>query len=274
MMNLNHALTLLARNPDAPLDLAELALTLARDEYPDLDVEAYLSELAGMAREARAYIGGNLEARVTGLCRFLFHEMGFHGNSQEYYDPRNSYLNDVLDRRTGIPITLSAVAIAVANRAGMDVAGVGLPGHFIAKANADGREVLFDPFHGGRILVPDQCEQLVLRVTGKDFVASPEALRASDLASLVFRMFSNLKAVYFSDRDFGRATRVTQRLLQLRPNDPVLLRDLGTALLHGGQPGPAIDSLTAYLAARPDASDVLLVQELLKQSKQMVARWN
>src|SRR5260370_41619798 len=125
MMNLDHALSLLARDPAAPLDLAELALTLARDEYADLDVEAYLAELDGMAREAQAYLGGNLEARVRGLCRYLFHEMGFHGNANAYYDPRNSYLNDVLDRRTGIPITLSAVAIAVGKRAGLDVAGVG-----------------------------------------------------------------------------------------------------------------------------------------------------
>src|SRR5260370_20352524 len=152
MMNLDHALSLLARDPDAPLDLAELALTLARDECPELDVEAYLAELDGMAREAQAYLGGGLEARVRGLCRYLFHEMGFRGNSQAYYDPRNSYFNEVLDRRTGIPITLSAVAMAVGNRAGLEVVGVGLPGHFVAKAVANGREVFFDPFHGGRVL--------------------------------------------------------------------------------------------------------------------------
>src|SRR5437588_7561248 len=122
-MDLDAALTLLARDPGAPLDLAELALELARDEYPKLDVEAYLSELEGMAHEARTYLRGDLEARVTGLCRYLFHEMGFRGNQQEYYDPRNSYFNQVLDRRTGIPLTLSAVAMAVGRRAGLEVAG-------------------------------------------------------------------------------------------------------------------------------------------------------
>src|SRR5580704_10046281 len=144
-MNLDHALNLLARDPTAPLDLAELALKLARDEYPDLDVEAYLGELDGMAREARTYLRGSLPTRVHGFCRFLFHELGFRGNAQTYYDPRNSYFNEVLDRRTGIPISLSAVAIAIANRAGLQVAGVGLPGHFIAKAVGDGQEVFFDP---------------------------------------------------------------------------------------------------------------------------------
>src|SRR6516165_1911021 len=140
-MNLDVSLALLAEDPAAALDLAELSLQLARDEYPDLDVDAYLSELAGMAHEARAYVRGDLEARVAGLCRYLFHEMGFRGNAQDYYDPRNSYLNQVLDRRTGIPISLSAVAMAVGARAGLEVVGVGLPGHFVVKAVDAGHEV-------------------------------------------------------------------------------------------------------------------------------------
>src|SRR5262245_6999856 len=128
-MDLDAALTLLSREPEAPLDLAELALWLARDEYPDLDVEGYLAELAAMAREARTYLRGDLAARVAGLCRYLFHELGFRGNTREYYDARNSYLNQVFDRRTGIPISLSAVTMAIGGRAGLAVAGVGLPGH-------------------------------------------------------------------------------------------------------------------------------------------------
>ncbi len=274
MMNLDHALTLLARDPAAPLDLAELALMLARDEYPDLDVAAYLSELDGMAREAQAYLGGSLEARVHGLCRYLFHEMGFHGNSQHYYDPRNSYFNEVLDRRTGIPITLSAVALAVGQRVGLDVVGVGLPGHFIAKARAGGREVFFDPFHGGRVLEPEQCEQLVRQATGRDFKATAMTLRGCFLGPLVYRLLSNLKAIYLSDGDFGRAVRVIERLLQLSPDDPVQLRDLGAAFVEDGQPGRALGPLGAYLAARPDANDAAAVRQLLQQAQNAVARWN
>src|SRR5439155_3579704 len=136
------------------VDLAEVALLLARDEYPELDVEAYLGELTALAREARTRLRGGLEARTRGLCRYLFHDLGFRGNARDYYDPRNSYFNEVLDRRTGIPISLSAVALAVGDRAGLTLAGVGLPGHFVVKAvDADG-EVLFDPFHGGRVLTP------------------------------------------------------------------------------------------------------------------------
>jgi regulator of sirC expression with transglutaminase-like and TPR domain len=137
-MNLDTALTVLADDPAAPLDLAELALELAREEYPTLDVEAVLAELAALAREVRPRLRGGLRARVESLVRYLFHDLGFRGNERDYYDPRNSYLNDVLDRRLGMPITLSMIAMAVGTRAGLEVTGVGLPGHFIARATARG----------------------------------------------------------------------------------------------------------------------------------------
>src|SRR5580704_12111916 len=106
-MELDGALALLADQPDCSLDVAELALLLARDEYPALDVDGYLSEIDAMAHEAQRYVRGSLEARVRGLCRYLFHEMGFHGNIRDYYDPASSYFHLVLERRTCIPITLS-----------------------------------------------------------------------------------------------------------------------------------------------------------------------
>jgi regulator of sirC expression with transglutaminase-like and TPR domain len=271
-MDLDAVLTQLARDPAAPFDLAELALRLARDEYADLDVDAYLSELNGMAHEARAYLRGGLEASVHGLCRYLFHEMGFRGNVQHYYDARNSYFNQVLDRRTGIPITLSAVAMAVGTRAGLSVVGVGLPGHFIAKAKAGAEEVLFDPFHGGRPLTPEQCEQLVFQVTGKTFHATRTALEAVPLGLIVQRMLNNLKGVYLQESDYGRAVRVIARLRQLAPEDPLQRRDLGIALLHAGQPGQAIDHLMAYLATTP--SDAEAMRRLLAQARSDVARWN
>jgi regulator of sirC expression with transglutaminase-like and TPR domain len=273
-MELDRALDQLAHDAAAPLDVAELALSLARDEYSKLDVEAYLSELAGMAHEAKTYLRGNLEARVFGLCRYLFHEMGFRGNIQDYYDPRNSYLNEVLDRRTGLPITLSVVAMAVGERAGLQVEGVGLPGHFVAKASADGREVLFDPFHGGRQLTPEDCENLVQQVTGISFHATPERLRPIPMQMLAIRLLTNLKGVYLRQDDFVRAARVIERLRQLSPDDIVQRRDLGVSLLHAGQAGRAIDHLAAYLAADPMRPDADTVQQLLNRAYKDVGRWN
>jgi len=273
-MNLDAALDLLAREPTAPLDVAELALHLARDEYPDLDVEAHLGELNAMAHEARTYLRGDLRSRVTGLCRYLFHEMGFRGNTRDYYDARNSYLNVVLERRTGIPISLSAVAIAVGTRAGLEVVGVGLPGHFVVKAVENGEDVVFDPFHGGRLLAPTDCEHLVTQITEQPFEATPEHLRAVPLGVTVQRMLNNLKGVYLRQGDFRRAVRVMERLLQLVPDDPLQCRDLGASFLQMGQPGKAIDLLSAYLSAVPAAEDAETVRQLLQQAQNSVAGWN
>ena len=273
-MNVDTALAHLSLDPTAPLDLAELALYLARDEYPDMDVEACLSELAGMAHEAKRYQRGDLDARVTGLCRYLFHDLGFRGNQAEYYDPRNSYFNQVLERRTGIPITLSMIAIAVGHRAGLEVMGIGLPGHFITKALLDDQEILFDPFHGGRRLSAEQCERLVEKLTGDPFKVTPSTLEPMPLGHIIARMLTNLKAIYLRDGDFARAARTIERLRQLVPDDPYQRRDLGISLLNTGQPGRAIDHLAAYLQAVPADEDTDSLRRLLHQAESQVARWN
>jgi regulator of sirC expression with transglutaminase-like and TPR domain len=273
-MDLDLMLRRLATDPFSPTDPGEIALALARDEYTHLDTEAYLNELAGMAREARPYLRGDLEARVRGLCRYLFHDQGFRGNLKNYYDARNSYLNEVLDRRTGIPITLVVVAMAVGGRAGLPIAGVGLPGHFVAKAYEGGREVLFDPFHGGRLLTPDDCERLVEQSAGISFTANRRSLRAVPPGLIVQRLLSNLKGIYLASEDLERATRVISRLCQISPADAIQRRDLGATLIRAGKPGPAINHLSAYLSAAPSASDAAAVQRLLGQAKSIVSRWN
>lgn len=273
-MDLDVTLGRLATDPSAPLDPGEVALALARDEYPNLDTEAYVNELAAMAREARAYVRGDLTARVRGLCRYLFHDQGFRGNVKDYYDARNSYLNQVLDRRTGIPITLSVVAMSVGNRAGLNVTGVGLPGHFVAKVSDDAREVIFDPYHGGRLLTPEDCERIVGQTAGTPFEANAVTLRAVPPGRIVQRMLMNLKGIYLAGDDFGRAVRVMQRLCQLDPGDRSQRRDLGATLLRSGKPGEAIDHLDAYLTGSPAATDQVAVRNLLRQARAEVARWN
>jgi regulator of sirC expression with transglutaminase-like and TPR domain len=272
-MDLDTTLNVLASKPKTRVDLAEIALLLAKDEYPDLDVDAYLSQLGAMAHESKRYLTGGLEARVAGLCRYLFHDMGFRGNMQNYYDPRNSYLNEVLERRTGIPITLSVGVMAVGSRAGLEIVGIGLPGHFIVKAVENGHELLFDPFHGGRQLTLEQCEHVVEQATGQPFHICPESLRAAAPGLIVQRILTNLKNIYLNAKDFPRAIRVIERLLQLKPLDSLERRDLGICLTQTGRFGLAIDHLSAYLefsAANGDDS----IRRLLEQAKTEVARWN
>jgi regulator of sirC expression with transglutaminase-like and TPR domain len=273
-MNLDAALALLSEDMAAPLDVAEVALRLGQDEYPDLDVEAYLGEIKAMAHEAKGYVRGSLEARVHGLCRYLFHDLGFHGNTQEYYDPANSYLHLVLERRTGIPISLSAVTMAIGSRVGLNIRGVGLPGHFVVKAVENGQEIIFDPFHGGRVLTAVDCENLVRQVTGQDFRAGEETFQAMPLGFMVLRMLNNLKGIYLKGNDYARAIRVMERMIQLQPDEPDLRRDLGTSLLHAGQAGRAIDHLADYLAAFPKADDADVVRLLLKEARAYVAGLN
>lgn len=273
-MDLDAALNWLGLNPGEPLDLAELALLLARDEYPSLDIEAHLNELSGMAHEVRRYLRGSLAAQVHGLCRYLFHEMGFHGNQSEYYDPRNSYFNQVLERRTGLPITLSLLAMAVGNRAGLEVAGIGLPGHFVVKAMDGLEEVIFDPFHGGRQLTLGQCETLVEQITGEPYRATAESLRPELPGRMLFRVLTNLKLVYFRSHDYRRALRVIGRLRQLAPHDLTQRRDLAVSLLETGEPGKALDHLTVYLSQAVKPADQAKVEELLQRARTEVARWN
>ncbi len=273
-LQLDAALKLLARDPAAPLDLAELALLLARDEFPDLDVEAHLNELAAMAREAAPYLRGHLAHQVQGLCRYLFHEMGFRGNQQNYYDPRNSYFNQVLERRMGIPISLSAVTMAVGSRAGLHISGIGLPGHFIVQAKGRGDEILIDPFHGGRILSLADCEVLVQQATGTSVEASPLSLEPIPLGLMLQRMLNNLKAIYLKSNDWPRSIRVLERLCQLCPEDVVHRRDLGVCFIRHGQPGKAIDHLRTYLEHAAEADDAEQVRATLNVALKTVAQWN
>src|SRR5262245_10881950 len=271
---LDSLLEQLAQDPAADVDLAAVALHLAVDEYPDLDVAVYLDRVADLADRARPYLGGSLEECVTGLCRFLFEDEGFAGNTDHYYDPRNSHLNEVLDRKLGIPITLCVLAMAIGRHVELNIVGVGLPGHFVAKAVRDGEEVLFDPFHGGDVLTPESCEELVTAVTGRSFPITPELLAAMPTGLIVVRMLNNLRSIYTQQEDFSRVARVLVRLRQLVPSDEALRRDLGAALLRSGKAGPAIDHLRAYLEAIPHAADVEEVRTLLGRALADVARWN
>jgi regulator of sirC expression with transglutaminase-like and TPR domain len=273
-MDLHHTLQTLAADPEAAVDLFELGLHLAADEYPDLDIPTCLSRLDDLADRLDPRLAGPLPDRVAELARFLFDDEGFVGNEADYYDPRNSYLNDVLDRRLGIPLTLSLVAVAVGGRCGLDVAGVGLPGHFVAKATAGDAEVIFDPFHGGRVLDRAECAELVRAVTGQPFAATDAAVRACPPGLVAVRMLSNLKGIYLKRGDFGRAARTMTRLVTLLPDDPTQRRDLGVTLVHAGRPGAALDHLLAYLQVAPDAADHDAVAEFRKRALAAVARWN
>lgn len=273
-MKLSSALSALAADPSVSTDLARVALLIARDAYSQMNPRSYLRRIDRLADLLRPRLRGSLAARTAELSSFLFEECGFVGNTEHYYDPRNSYLNKVLDRQVGLPIALSVLAIGVGTRAGLNVVGVGLPGHFVAKAIEGDEEVLFDPFNGGQFLDVEACEALVGGITGRAFEATPEALAPTPPGAIVARMLQNLKTAYLADRAYSRAARVTCRLAQLLPHDPSQRRDIGVLLVQADQPGRAIDHLRHYLQAEPNAEDVPDVQKFLLKALGEVSRWN
>lgn len=265
---------MLGRDPAVDVDIAAVALELARDEYPELQPAGYLAELDRLATELLPRLNGDLANDASALCEMLFIEEGYRGDAERYYDPENSYLNRVMDRRLGLPITLSILAVAVGRRAGLHVEGVGLPGHYIARL-VRGREVaLFDPFHGGNLLTVSDCEELVERATGQEFTATLDDLSGAPTGATIRRLLTNLKGVYLRQGLFPRAARVIRRILQIEPGNSLERRDLGVCLIQCGRPGPAIDQLRCYLESSPASADATLVRKLLRQARAEVAKWN
>ena len=238
-------------------DAIEAGLLVAAEEYAGLDVEREAGRIRLVAAEAARRAAGvtNPFARLDAVHSLVFDELGFRGNEQDYNDPRNSFLNEVLDRRLGNPLSLSMLWIEVARAAGFDCKGVGLPGHFVSRATYGGRTVLVDAFHGGAVLSEDDCRQLVARTTGRPSLFRREMLRGTDERAMIARMLLNLKHIYVKAEDYERALSVVERLLLLNPTDAGELRDRGFLNAHLGRAGAALTDLERYLEKTPHARD-------------------
>jgi regulator of sirC expression with transglutaminase-like and TPR domain len=242
---------------DGPFELLEAAFWVAAEEYPDLDVEHGVQRVRLLSAEGarRVHLLGNPFARLDGLQTYLYGELGFHGNEDAYDDPRNSYINEVLDRHTGIPLTLSVLFMEVAAAAGFETRGIGLPGHFVIRVTHEDRSILVDPYHGGRVITIEDCRQLVARTTGRPSLFRKELLEGIDERTTLTRMLLNLKHLYLKKEDHLRALSTVERLLMINPDDPTEIRDRGFLNAQLGRPGEAVADLESYLAASPAAPD-------------------
>ena len=221
------AFAALARRPDPDIPLAETALWVAAEEYPSLDVAGYLDRLDRLARElAPRLAGADTDwERAARLVRFLHGEKGFAGNREAYDDPRNSFLNEVLERGRGLPITLSIVYVEAGRRAGLAVAGIGFPGHFLARVGAGEMPIVIDAFDG-RIATRSDCEARLKAALGTRVAFDPALhLRAATPREILVRLIGNLKHVYVRIRDYERALACCDRILMLVPDAPTELRD-------------------------------------------------
>lgn len=241
-------------------ELATAALTLARVEYPSLDVGAYLGRLALMGQEASERIaraGGERLEAVKVLNEYLYDEQGFAGNRAHYDDPRNSFLNEVLERRTGIPITLAVVYLEVARRAGLRVSGVNFPGHFLLRVSDNAPRqggadfVIIDPFHGGALLSEGDCRELLRQHVGDEAAFDRALLEPATKHQIIVRMLVNLKRLYVRMRSFPQARFISHLLLTVDPSAISELRDRGLLAYHLQDFAAALRDLEEYLRLSP-----------------------
>ena len=268
----------LLAGPDDAVDLAEGALLIAATRYPDLDIDRYMACLREMGAEAHSRIGTE---RDTGAIRclnaYLFGELGFRPNGEDYYDPRNSYLNDVLDRRIGIPITLSIVYLAVGRAAGLDLEGISFPGHFLASMTVDGGMLVLDPYAGGVSLGIDDLRE---RLKSLDVPASQlddalaRLLVPAGSREILARMLRNLRQIHHaSGKDLHAAAAAADRIIELAPA-PEEFRERGRIYQAMECFRPALSDFEAYLAGRPAAPDRDMVMRNIGDLRRRVSLLN
>jgi regulator of sirC expression with transglutaminase-like and TPR domain len=257
----------LVNSPEETLDLALGALLVAAEEYPQLSPELYLRRLDELAERTRDRLSDESAAPIVlqELSRVLFVEEGFRGNAESYYDPRNSFLNDVLDRRLGIPATLSIIFLEVGWRLRLPLEGVNFPGHFLIRYNGEAMPLLLDPFQRGEIRFLDQAQELLDRVYGGEVTLRPEYLKPASRKDILVRLLQNLKGIYLNARDDARALAAIERIIMIRPNAFDEVRDRGMLLARVGRVEEAIVDLQRYLSSMPDATDATRVRLLLDE---------
>jgi regulator of sirC expression with transglutaminase-like and TPR domain len=256
------------------LDLGLGALLIARVEHPTLSLSHSLLRLDQLATASGvARVQDPLKA-LHRLREFLFEEEGFRGNADEYYDPRNSCLNDVLGRRLGIPITLSLVVMEVGRRVGLDVVGVGLPGHFVVRAQVGTEPVLLDPFDGGAVLTHERAASLVARALGRQVPLTEAHFAPCGKRQILTRMLMNLRGIYCRRAEWDKALAIFDRLLVLDDQCAPHVRDRGTVLAKLGHLHRAASDWERYLTARPEADDAENVRQQLRKVRQRLASLN
>ena len=249
------------------LDLARVALTIALPEYPELDVTHYLSCMDRLAGSVSELTGATEDVyrRLACVDYVLFKDRGFMGNSEDYYDPENSFLNRVIARKRGIPITLSVLYMEVCRRVGLGVQGVGFPGHFLVKTVCDGEEIFVDPFHNGSILSSSDLQGLLDKMYGGRLEVQPESLAAVSSRQIVQRMLNNIKLIYSNRQDVKRCLGVVEQLVVLNPDEPEQIRDRGLLRLRLEDGVGARIDFERYLELAPNSDDAATVREQIEK---------
>jgi regulator of sirC expression with transglutaminase-like and TPR domain len=253
------------QQPDEHIDLAKAALYIAQEEYPNLDLEEYLNAFDTMALELQERLPSQrYPLRVLqSINQYLYEDLGFAGNANDYYDPRNSFLNDVIERRVGIPITLAIVYLEVARRIDFPMVGVGMPGHFLIRPEIEEMDIFIDAFNSGEIMFPQDCQERLSQIYRQPVQLQPEFLAAVSKKQILARMLANLKYIYLNQKELDKSLSVVERILLLFPGASIEVRDRGLLCYELGLFAQAANDLETYLEKAPHAQDAALIRQIL-----------
>jgi regulator of sirC expression with transglutaminase-like and TPR domain len=262
---------------DERVDLLRAALTFARVEDPQLDIEHYVRRIVELsARVTKKIQDPDDPAQIiSALNVVLFQEEMFRGNTVDYYSPRNSFLHDVLDRRLGIPITLALVYMEVARRVSFQLFGVGMPGHFLLKHyDVDGRSILIDAFERGSIVTEEDCRQKLDSIYSGQLALQPEFLLPVTRRQMLTRMLNNLRSVYLSQRDFRRAVQIVDLILVIYPRSPEDMKQRAVLRYNLDDYRGALSDFDEYVKMSPDASDAEEIRQTALSLRRSMAMMN
>lgn len=257
---------------DAPLDLA--ALELSRIEFPSLDPQPFLDILDSYAAEIEARMRMEYDGveRLQILHEFFFREQGFSGNESDYYNPRNSCLNEVIASRQGIPISLAVVYLSIADRLEMPMSGVGLPGHFIVRYDESDFHTFVDVYNNGELLDEEQCYQLGRQMTGMDLTPAPGVLNPVSNRQILVRMLNNMRSIYLRGKSYIKAGQVLDLLVEASPSDPDSYILRGAVNVELRKYKAAKSDFERYLALSPEARDRQKVEDQIAALERYLMR--
>jgi len=253
----------IAALPEPHVDLVEASLLIAAEDQPGVDVDRHLREVTAWSEAVSARLRGShdVDRVVEAINRQLFEEEGFHGEDDDYYDPRSALVSEMLDRHAGLPITLSILYLELTRRIGAEATGIALPGRFLVKFTGYFGEVIVDPFDGGRVVTPVELQKILDQVYGGGVKLREHHLRSFSRREILARELAQLKAAYLAQHDIARAAASVDRLLILDARDGYEVRDRAGLAMQMHAYALAIECLERYLDLMPHADDRNVVRE-------------
>lgn len=281
------AFAALVTGEDAAIDLALAALLIACSEYPDLNIAQYMAHFDALAQQVRTLLSlpdapmladlppeTDLLAVITAINQVLFEHEHFQGNTQDYYNPSNSFLNQVLERRTGIPIALSLVYMEVGKRVGLHLDGIGLPFHFVVGCRLPQGRIYIDPYESGRVYSEHECRERVRQMLGSKGRLHAQWFEPVSHKQLLVRMLNNLKHIYLHVEDYARALAMCDRIILLVPRSPLERRDRGFIQLQLKYYMRALKDFNAYIELAPEAEDHEEIQKQIRAIRNVISMMN